>query len=418
MTEAAMPDQPSRSRRGRKRANGEGTIYQRKDGRWEGAAFVVTTAGTRRRVRVYGNTREEVRTKLTTIIRQSDQGIPAASSAWTVAEYLDYWLRCIVRDERRPKTYQGYEGVVRLHLIPAIGSKRLAKLSAQDVRTFITRIRQECQCCKLRWDKQRDEPRCCALKPPYCCETKLSPRMIQSIHAVLRNALESAVREEIIPRNVARLVKVAAPKYSVNRGLTMRQARAVLDAAGGLRLEALYVLALFLGLRRGELLGLGWEDLDLDGGKLEVVHTLQRVGGSLRLVAPKTEDSSRTVPLPEICVDALRQHLARQEVEVSQTGSAWEDHGLVFPSRRGTPMEPDNLRRSWSVIRDQASLSHVRLHDLRHTCVTLLLDLGVPPHVVREIVGHSAIEVTMTIYAHVSLDEKRKAMMKLGEALK
>jgi integrase len=116
-------------------------------------------------------------------------------------------------------------------------------------------------------------------------------------------------------------------------------------------------------------------------------------------------------------VKALREHKSRQFRERSDAWPDWEEHGLVFPSRRGTPMEPDNLRRSWSVIRTAAGLSGVRFHDLRHTCVTLLLDLGVPPHVVREIVGHSAIEVTMTIYAHASLDEKRKALGKLGEAL-
>jgi integrase len=116
-------------------------------------------------------------------------------------------------------------------------------------------------------------------------------------------------------------------------------------------------------------------------------------------------------------VEALREHKRQQFHERSDAWPDWEDHGLVFPSRRGTPVEPDNLRRSWSVIRTAAGLPGVRFHDLRHTCVTLLLDLGVPPHVVREIVGHSAIEVTMTIYAHASLDEKRKALGKLGDAL-
>ena len=137
----------------------------------------------------------------------------------------------------------------------------------------------------------------------------------------------------------------------------------------------------------------------------------------MRLVPPKTEGSRRTVPLPLACVEALREHKRRQFRERSDAWPDWENHGLVFPSRRGTPMEPDNLRRSWSVIRTAAGLPQVRFHDLRHTCVTLLLDLDVPPHVVREIVGHSAIEVTMTIYAHASLDEKRKALGKLGEAL-
>jgi integrase len=199
-----------------------------------------------------------------------------ASVSWTVAEYLTYWLRQVVREDRRPKTYQGYEGVVRLHLIPGLGRKQLAKLTAQEVRAFITRTRQECQCCKHGWDAQREDPRCCAQLGGVCCQSRLSARMVQSIHAVLRNALESAVREEIIPRNVAKLVQIPAPRYKINRGLTMQQAKATLGAAERHRLSALYVLALFLGLRRGELLGLRWQDVDLDDAKLEVVQTLQR----------------------------------------------------------------------------------------------------------------------------------------------
>ena len=215
-----------------------------------------------------------------------------------------------MREDRRPKTYQGYESVVRLHLIPGLGKKRLGKLTAQDVRLFVTRTRQECQCCKHGWDAQRDVPRCCALG--QCCESRLSARMVQSIHAVLRNALEAAVREEIIPRNVARLVQVPAPRYKVNRGLSVQQAKAVMAAAADHRLSALYVLALYLGLRRGELLGLRWQDVDLDKAKLEVVYNLQRVSGALRLVPPKTEDSARTVPLPPVCVEALLAHRQRQ----------------------------------------------------------------------------------------------------------
>ena len=241
--------------------------------------------------------------------------------------------------------------------------------------------------------------------------------MVQSIHAVLRNSLETAAREQIVPRNVAKLVKVTTPKYRVNRGLTVPQARAVLAAAYNEPLCALYVLALCLGLRRGELLGLRWADIDLDAGTLEVVQALQRVGGELRFVRPKTEDSERTIPLPETCVEALRAHKERQKTERSNAWPDWQDNDLVFPSRIGTPLEPDNLRRSWGRIRKAAKLGDVRFHDIRHTCVSLLLDLGVPPHIVRDIVGHSDIEVTMTIYAHAALDEKRKALRKLGEAL-
>jgi integrase len=228
-------------------------------------------------------------------------------------------------------------------------------------------------------------------------------------HPVERRAVQQ-------PRSPA-AIHCPAPRYKVNRGLTVAQAKATLKAAASRRLGALYVLALFLGLRRGELLGLRWQDVDLDEARLEVVQTLQRVGGSLRLVPPKTKDSARTVPLPAVCVEALREHKKRQFAERADAWPDWEDHGLVFPSRRGTPMEPDNLRQSWSVIRNEAELGAIRFHDLRHTCVTLLLDLGTPPHVVREIVGHSDIEVTMTIYAHVSLDDERAALRKLGEAL-
>jgi integrase len=418
---AAKPRQKAASnpRRasGRKRANGEGTIYSRKDGRYEGAAFVPTTAGTYKRVRVYGRTHDEVRKKLTKLLEQADQGILVASESWTVEQYLTYWLEHVVRVRRQPKTYQGYESVVRRHLIPELGKKRLGKLAARDVRLAVTRIREACQCCRNGWDASRDQPRCCAKTMPECCASRLSVRMVQSVLAVLRNALQTAVRDEVVPRNVARLVTVATPKYRVNRGLTVDQARTVLKGGKDERLYALYVLALCLGLRRGELFGLRWDDLDLETGTLEVVQTLQRVGGELRFVRPKTDDSERSVPLPGICTEALKAHRERQKTERAKAGMEWREHGLVFPSRIGTPMEPDNLRRSWDRIRTAAGLDSVRFHDLRHTCVSLLLDLGVPPHVVREIVGHSDIEVTMTIYAHAALDEKRKALGKLGDAL-
>nr|WP_245740614.1 site-specific integrase [Nonomuraea maritima] len=241
----------------------------------------------------------------------------------------------MVSQERRPKTYQGYESVVRLHLIPSLGKKRLGKLNAQDVRLFINRIRTECQCCRNGWDASRDKPMCCALKTGTCCESRLSTRMVQSIHAVLRNAVECAVREEIIARNVAKLVKVPVPKYKVNRGLTVPQARAVLKASKDHRLHALYVLALCLGLRRGELLGLRWEDVDLEGGKLEVIQSLQRVAGRLQFVRPKTSDSERTVPLPPICAETLREHRRKLFTERSDRWEEWTEHGLVSPPAAG-----------------------------------------------------------------------------------
>lgn len=397
-TTIATPEEPERPKRRRsrsKRGNGEGSIWPRKDGRYGFAAYVPTTAGTFKRVQGYARSHEEARKKLTKLLEQADQGIPVSSESWTVEEYLAYWLKNVVQVERRPKTYQGYEGAVRRYLIPELGKKRLGKLTVRDVRLAITRIREACQCCRNGWDDVREVPRCCSLKAGECCRSKLSPRMVQFIHAVLRNALQAAVQEEIIPRNVARLVKITPPKYKVNRGLSVDQARDVLKTARGERLYALYALALCLGLRRGELLGLRWQDITfvscsacgeedrghceqcdgsgIESATLEVIQTLQRVGGALTFVPPKTDDSERTVPLPRICITALCDHKAAQEAERSACPD-WQDHGLVFPSRIGTPLEPDNLRRSWGRIREAVGLDSMRFHDMRHTCVSLLLD--------------------------------------------
>jgi integrase len=315
--------------------------------------------------------------------------MPVPDKRWTVSAYLDYWLSESVADRLRPKTLLGYESVVRVHLAPALGKKRLDQLTAREVRAFLNDRRN----------------------------TGLSPRMIQIIHAVLRNALQHAVREELITRNVAKLVQVETPRYEVGTGLSVKEARTLLAAARGHRLWALYVLAVTLGLRQGELLGLSWSAVDLDSGELEVRQTLQRVGRELRFQGPKTRHSRRTVPLPDLCLDVLREHKARQAAERLATGPNWQDYDLVFCTTRGTPIEPRNLVRHFYSLRQRAVLPTVRFHDLRHTAVTLLLDLGVPPHVVRAIVGHSDIHVTMTIYAHAALDEQRRALRQLGARL-
>ncbi|MCG6494915.1 site-specific integrase [Kitasatospora sp. A2-31] len=398
-----------------KRANGEGSITRMK-GRdlFHGRVYVTTTSGLIKRVSVYGKTRDDVREKITALQAQDNQGIPTPDTNVKMAEYLTYWLAAVVGVNRRPKTYQGYESVVRVHLIPGLGKKKLRTLRATEVRVWLAHLAAACQCCKNGWDAARSEPECCAAG--QCCETKLSHRTVQQAHAVLRNALENAVREELVLRNVAKLVQVPAPDYTTGKGLSVPQARLLLKAAGVDRLHALYVLALTMGMRRGELLGLHWEAIDLDRGTLIVASNLQRVGGALQLGPTKTSSSLRTLPLPPLVLEALRAHRERQAQERVAAGERWTETGLVFTSRVGTPMEPDNLRRSWYPIRDRLGLT-LRFHDLRHTCVTLLLDLGVPPHVVRQIAGHSDIGVTMKIYAHASLDEQRKALGSLSDRL-
>ncbi|TQE32358.1 site-specific integrase [Streptomyces ipomoeae] len=397
-----------------KRANGEGSITKRKDGTYHGRVYVTTTSGIRKRVSVYGKTRDEVRQKITELQAQENQGIPVPDTNMNLEDYLTYWLATVVKVHRRPKTYQGYESVARVHLVPGLGRKKIRTLRAAEVRTWLARVASECQCCKHGLDKERPEPQCC--EAGECCKTLLSRRMVQSIHAVLRNALQNAVREELIVRNVAQLVQVPTPSYDTGKGLSVAEARLLIRESAEDRLHALYVLALVLGMRRGELLGLRWDAVDFDRETLIVERALQRVSGELRLVRPKTLASVRTVPLPPAVVKALTEHRERQAQERAAAGTEWKENGLIFTSRIGTPLEPDNLRRSWHPLRARLGLE-IRFHDLRHSAVSLLLDLGVPPHVVRQIVGHSDIGVTMKIYAHASLDEQRKALRKLGDTL-
>ncbi|MEU4128190.1 site-specific integrase [Streptomyces wuyuanensis] len=399
-----------------KRANGEGSITKRKDGTYHGRVYVTTTSGIRKRVSVYGKTRDDVREKITNLQAQENQGIPVPDTNMKLEDYLTYWLATVVRVNRRPKTYQGYESVARVHLVPGLGRKKIRTLRASEVRTWLAQVALECQCCKHGWDKERREPECCAARPKACCRSLLSRRMVQSIHAVLRNALQNAVREELIVRNVAQLVQVPTPAYDTGKGLSVAEARLLLRESAGDRLHALYLLALVMGMRRGELLGIRWDAVNLDRETLTVERALQRVGGELRLVQPKTLASVRTVPLPPIVVKALTEHRERQAQERAAAGIEWKENGLVFTSRIGTPLEPDNLRRSWYPLRKRLGLE-IRFHDLRHSAVSLLLDLGVPPHIVRQIVGHSDIGVTMKVYAHASLDEQRKALRKLGDTL-
>jgi integrase len=383
----------------RKRANGEGTIAKRPDGRYVAAAFVPVTGGGRRRVFVYGRTRVDARAKLDDLLRQASDGIPRARERQTVGAYLDYWLEHVVKPERRVTTYKGYETMVRVHITPVLGRVKLDELGPTDVRRLLAALREK------QTSGHGGGPR------------GLSPRMVQFAHAVLRNALSNAVREELVSRNAAKLVRISTPTYDVGTGLDPIAARAFLATITEDRLYALYLCAIVLGMRRGELLGLTWSAVDLDDERLVVRQALSWVAGRAVVQPPKTRASRRVIPLPDVVVTALRAHQVRQDVERETAGSAWEETGFVFITRHGRAMSPYTLTKYWHVVRERAGLDTLRFHDLRHTAVSLLLALGVPPHVVREIAGHSDIKVTMMVYAHGNVTEKAAALAQLGQAL-
>lgn len=238
----------------------------------------------------------------------------------------------------------------------------------------------------------------------------LSPRTVQYVRAVLRKALNQALKWGRVPRNVALLVDPPTATKPQIKPLTPEQGRKLLDAARGHRLEALYRVALSLGLRQGEALGLRWEDVDLDAGTLRVAMALQRRKGVKELVMPKTEQSRRTLPLPAVLVAALRAHRTRQLEERLAVGPMWREHGMVFPSTVGTPLEPRNVTRHFKALLERAGLPNVRFHDLRHSCATLLVAQGVHPRLVMEVLGHSQIHLTMNTYAHVLPEAQREAL--------
>ncbi|MYR89032.1 tyrosine-type recombinase/integrase [Streptomyces sp. SID685] len=408
----------------RTRANGDGTVYQRKDRRWEAAGYVLAPGNTRKRVRVYGSSRTEALAKLTEKIAASNRGVPVVSNQGSLAAYLTYWLENVAVHHLRETTHTRYTAVVEQYLIPGLGRKKLAKLTAKDVRTWLNDLRTVCQCCARGTDARRDpdaqasrRPRCCAIG--QCCCKRLSPLTLAYIHSVLKSALEHAVREEEIPRNVARNVRTGTPRPRRFNPLTTDEARRFLAATHGHRLAALFELALRIGLRKGELLGLHWEDLDLDSGTASIRRTLQRTHSrGLATLPTKTISSERRIALPVSCVASLRAHRARQAQEKEEAGSRWQGSGHVFTRPDGHPIEPATLTRHFNALLREARLRPIRFHDLRHSTATLLLEQGVELVVIKELLGHAHIGVTATVYAHVRLRLQHDAIDLLGRALR
>ncbi|MFE4366749.1 tyrosine-type recombinase/integrase [Streptomyces sp. NPDC056835] len=397
----------------RVRANGDGTVYQRKDSRWEAAGYVLAPGNTHKRVRVYGTTRKEALAKLTEKIANSNRGVPIPSAQGSVAAYLTYWLDAVAVHQLRENTHTRYTTVARLYLIPGLGRKKLAKLTAKDVRTWLNQLRTTCQCCARGLDSARDRPLCCAAEK--CCSKRLSPLTLAYVHSVLKSALEHAVREEEIPRNVARNVRTGTPRPRRFEPLTAEEAREFLAAARGHRLHSLFELALHTGLRKGELLGLRWEDLDLDAGTAAIRRTLQRTNaGGLTTLPTKTRASERRIALPTRCIQSLKLHHERER-EVA--GTTWQHDAHVFTTVQGRPIDPTNLTRTFTTLLRNTGLRRIRFHDLRHSTATLLLEQGVELVVIKELLGHAHIDVTATVYAHVRLRLQRDAIDSLGHAL-
>jgi integrase len=246
----------------------------------------------------------------------------------------------------------------------------------------------------------------------------LSAASLRHMHAVTRRALNVAVKWQLITVNPANLVDAPRPRPHEVIPLSATEARRLIEAARGDRMEARWLVGLALGLRQGEALGLWWEDIDLDAGLLRIRRALQRQhGAGLVFTDPKTTRSRRAVALPDPLVQVLREHRVRQEKERITAGSLWRGSPCVFTSTVGTPVEPRNDYREFKKLLARAGLPAVRLHDLRHTAASLLLAQNVPARVVMEILGHSQIALTMNTYSHVAPEVSREAADRLARML-
>jgi len=356
------------SRRGR----GEGSIWQRQDGRWEARVDLGYLEGRRRRKALYGATQREVREKLTQTLRDKELGVLRTGPTQTIEQFLETWLISCV-GSIRPKTARTYEQLVRVHLVPGLGRYRLDRLSPEHVSAFLNS--------KLRQG--------------------LSPQTVAHLRSVLRTALNRAARWGLVGRNVAALTDPPHVRRHEYRVLDQAGARRFLDAVSNHRLQALFTVAVALGLRQGEALGLRWEDVDLDRRELRVTVALQRIDGELVLVEPKTMRSRRTIRLPAAVAAALREHRSRQVQERLLAGSEWRDHGLVFTTRLGEPLDGTAVTKDFQRCLAAAGLQKMRFHELRHSAASLMLAQGLPLRTVMEVLGHSTITLTANTYSHL-----------------
>lgn len=371
------------------RGRGEGSIVKRSDGRWQGA---VHDLHGRRRF-YYGKTRAEVAAMVAKAIRERDQGLAHVPATQNVEAYLTSWLQTQRPPVLRESTWLRYRLFVEHDILPSLGRISLIRLSAQQVSALYAERLASGQ----------------------------SGTTVRHLHMVLHRALGQAVRLGLLQRNVCDLVDPPRARRVEMQTWTREEAEVFLATAlhareeGRDRLYALYVLAVRLGMRQGELLGLRWRQVDRRRGTLRVVSTLTwHEDGTWSLGEPKSEAGRREIPLSAELVSVLHEHHQGQAAERVRAGPVWRDHDLVFPNTIGNPLRKSNLLKlSYLRLVAESGVPRIRFHDLRHTAATLMLESGVEPQVVKEILGHSSIAVTLGIYAHVRARQKREAVERL-----
>ncbi|MFL5707084.1 MAG: tyrosine-type recombinase/integrase [Ktedonobacteraceae bacterium] len=368
----------------KQRGHGEGSIYQRSDGRW---AASITLEG-RKRKTFYGKTRKEVQEKLQMALHEQKQGMLATGPQQTLKHYLEHWLEEVHKPTIRVSTYVNYRRFLDNHILPELGHLHLSKLTPQKVQAFYAQKLKE----------------------------GLAPGSVRDIHMVLHKALENAVRWRLVGRNVCDDVSPPRQVKHEIQSLTEEQAHKLLQVAQGHKLEGLITVALATGMRRGELLGLRWQDINFEDRSLQIRRTMARLGKEGVVASqPKTQKSKRKIVLPQFVVEVLKQHHIRQLETRIRVGTVWEENDLVFCNGFGRFLDQGQLHVMFQNFLKEAGLPPMRFHDLRHSAATFLLGMGVHPKVVQEILGHSNISMTMDTYSHVLPSLQGDAMDKMND---
>jgi integrase len=379
------------------RANGDGDVWPRKNKAGKITSYrgaYVGPDGKRRYVS--GKSKEEARRNKRKAEADAAGGVVLDAGKLTVGEYLDRWLSdclqpLVSSSKMAHSTFVRYEGIVENDISPVLGRKKLRDLTRAEVRALYSAKGKE-----------------------------LSPRSVDYIHVTLQKALTQAMRDDLISRNVATGERPRSSRQRKEiKALSSGQARALLEAARGTRNEALYVVAVHTGLRQGELLGLKWADVDLEGRRLSVRRSLKTTDGGLDFGPPKNMASRRSLPLSKSAVAALKAHRTRQNEERLRLGDLWQDHDLVFPNRVGKPMDHGNLYyREYKPLLQRAGLEGegFTFHSLRHTFATELFHQGKRPKIIQSLLGHSSIVQTMDTYSHLLGDVDDDEIGGLDEA--